>query len=475
MGKLLLITTITFTFLACKQQGETDYSAIENGLIPAVLIGDSAALTYSVAERMKHYRVPGASIAVFKNGEIVWHKTYGLTEAGSGNKIDLETRFQAASISKAVTGLGVLRLVEDHGLDLDADINKYLRSWQIESPFLDKEKVSIRTLLTHTAGTTVSGVMGQEKSGTIPGTTDVLNGKGDIPPVKLDTVPGARFFYSGGGFLILQQLIEDVSGLAFKDYFEENVFPALEMSNSTFDQLPGDNVSSGHDWEGIPNPNGWRVFPAMAAAGLWTTPSDLARFCIAIENAYYGEKHAFISHEMAKEMLTPIKNRGLGVALDTTRNEPYFFHGGSNPGDYRCFMVDAYHQRAGIVIMTNAAQGRRLQEDILRSFSNFFQINIMKPRHIQPVNPGRDELEKFTGNYQLKEALPYPLSLSANSENQLVLYDPNDGMKNIYLPLNDTAFIEINDGSIISFRRTPRTGKIKSMNFSAAYTFYKVE
>jgi CubicO group peptidase (beta-lactamase class C family) len=473
MKKLCLVSIILCTFLSCKQAAKTNYSAIEKGLIPAVLVGDST-VTYSVEERMKDFQVPGVSVAVFKNGEIVWRKAYGETKAGSGNKVTPETRFQAASISKSVTGLGVLKLVEDYQLDLDTDINQYLSSWKIQSPFLKEEKVTIRKLLTHTAGTNISGIMGYDKSDTIPGTTDILNGKGDTPPVKLDTIPGTRFFYSGGGFIILQQLIEDVSGSSFKGYFEKVVFLPLGMSHSTFDQVPKENVSSAHGWDGDPYPQGWRVFPSMAAAGLWTTPSDLAKFCFAIEDAYHGKEGAFISQKLANEMLTPIKKRGLGVALETEKEVPFFFHGGSNPGGFRSFMVDAYKQRTGIVVMVNAEQGHIIQDDILRSFSNFFSVEVKEPRHIQPVNMGREELKKFTGNYQLKEEMEYPLEVSIGFENKLILYDPNDGMRNTYMPLNDSTFIEMNSGLEISFTTDSQTGKIKSMDFSGMYTFYKV-
>lgn len=475
MKKHLFICAVLPFFWGCAQRTAPDYSAIESSLVPAVLTGDSAKAVYTVEERMKYFNVPGVSMVVFKDGEIVWNKAYGVREAGSADSVNPETMFQAASISKAVTGFGVLKLVEEHDLDLDADINRYLTSWKIKSPFSEKEKVTIRRLLTHTAGTNISGVMGCEKSDTIPGTTDVLNGKGYTPPLRLDTVPGARFFYSGGGFIVLQQLIEDVSGLRFKDYFDQVVFGPLAMSRSTFDQFPSGNVSSGHNWEGEAYPGGWRVFPAMAAAGLWTTPADLARFCFAVEDAYYGEEGAFISQELAREMLTPLKKRGLGVAIETATKVPFFFHGGSNPGAYRNFMVDVYGERTGMIVMTNAAQGRVLHEDILRSFSGFFNFGIKSPRHVQPAALEKEQLEIFAGDYLIDEELEYPLKVSINSENQLVLFDPNDGMKQSYLPLNDSVFIEVDDGSEISFRTNPATGKVERMNFSGVYTFYKME
>ena len=474
--KLCFVFTSLYFFTGCTNS-KNDYSSIENGLVPAVLLNDSASNTYSVKERMEYYNIPGASIAIFKNGEIVWRKTYGVTQRGYHTKITPETRFQAASISKSITGLGVLKLVENHNLDLDSEINLYLKSWKFRSPFLKEADVTIRKLLTHTAGTNISGVMGYNKSDTIPGSTaDILNGKGVTPPIKLDTIPGARFSYSGGGYIVLQQLIEDVSGIGFKDYFEKVVFQPLEMTHSTFNQFPKTNVSSAHGWEGNLYPNGWRIFPEMAAAGLWTTPSDLAKFCFAVERSYHGEHGAFISQQLAKEMLTPIKKRGLGVALETEKKEPFFFHGGSNSGGYRNIMADAYNQRTGIIVMTNATQGHMFWDEILRSFSNFFQlINMKETRYIQSFHIKREELIKFTGHYQLKPALEYPLEASINSNGRLILYDPNDGMKNTYMPLDNQTFIDINSGLEIRFETDKKTGKINSMDLSGVYTFYKID
>lgn len=201
MKKLCLITilAVLFTFSDCKEVEQSTYSGIEKGLVPAVMVEDSPVSLFSIQERMKHYNVPGASIALFKNGEIVWRKAYGVSEKISGNKVTAETRFQAASISKSVMGFGVLKLAENYHLNLDTDINAYLKSWKIHNSFQQLEDVTIRRLLTHTAGINVSGMMGYEKTDTLPKTTDILNGKGKTPPIKLDTVPGSKYSYSGGG------------------------------------------------------------------------------------------------------------------------------------------------------------------------------------------------------------------------------------------------------------------------------------
>jgi CubicO group peptidase (beta-lactamase class C family) len=473
---LLLLLAACFLFSCDKshKKTKTNYSDIADGLLPAVIIGDSLSNNFSIEEQMKKYNVPSVSLAVFKDGEIVWEKAYGYKDAKLEDPAAEETKFQAASISKSVTALGVLKLAEENNLNLDADINQYLNSWKIKSRFLKNEAVTIRRLLSHTAGTKMGGFPGYEKSDTIPSTLDILTGKGQRSAIELDTVPGVKFMYSNEGYVILQLLIEEVSGNSFEQYFEKDIFSPLKMTHTTFNQLPKTkNVSIAHDKEGTPYPGEWAVYPEMSAAGLWTTPSDLARFCIAVENAFYGYEDAFISQKMAQEMLTPVQNWGLGVGLRGENEDAFFFHGGSNPEGYKCLMVDAYKKRTGIVIMTNGEQGDKVHDDIVRSFSSFFDINVREPKYVQPIDLSQKELLKYTGRYQFREMGDYFLEIYLKDSNKIVLYDPNDKTKHTYVPISKTDFVDIENGLKSSFVVNTLTGEIKAMNYSGVYTFHK--
>lgn len=475
MRKVLFIAFIPSLFLSCKnQESHADYSTIQENLIPAVVVGDSITTTYSLEERMAHYHVPGVSIAIFQNGKIVWNNSSSVIDANREVKVNSETRFQAASISKPVTALGVLKLVDKYDLGLDEDVNKYLKSWKINSRFLNKEVVTIRRLLSHTAGFKMGGFPGYKKSDSFPGTLDILTGKGSRNAIELVTVPGEKFMYSNEGYVILQLLIEDVSGRSFEEYFNKEVFQPLGMTKSTFNQFPETNVSIAHDEEGKPSPDSWFIYPEQAAAGLWTTPMDLTKLCIAIENAYYGEEDTIISAELAREMLSPVENWGLGVGLRGEGQDRFFFHGGSNPGGYRSIMVDAFNSRTGIIIMTNSAQGDKLHDEILRAFSMFFDINVLQPKYIQPVNLEESTLERFIGKYHFREMGDYYLEISIDSDSQLILYDPNDGMENTFLPINDSTFVERSEGFEIIFEMDPLTDSVQSVNYNGAYTFYKI-
>ncbi len=387
MKKIASIIFLIITSVGCKQsesntqQSTKDYSKFENGLA-IKNTGDSLSHSgYSIQERLEHHKVPGASVAIFENGEIVWRKEYGVLKSNANNKVDSNTKFQAASISKAVTGLGVLKLVEQFNLDMDSDVNQYLKKWQVDyNRFPGNQKVTIRRLLSHSAGVNVDGFYGYSKSSTIPSTLQILNGYGNNEKVQLDTIPGTKFLYSGGGYTILEQLVEDVSNMTFSEYFEKEIFEPLKMTNSTYNFFPKENVSCAHDKEGAVHPEEWLVYPELAAAGLWTTPSDLVKFCVAIENSYHNSENSLITSSSTKKMLQPTIEWqggnwwGLGVAIRGEKDNTFYWHSGSNPGGYRCMMIDFFKKRSGIIIMTNSDNGASLYNEIIDSYFNFKEI-----------------------------------------------------------------------------------------------------
>lgn len=465
---LLLLGILTFsTSYAQKENSEQ----IENGLIPPVLLADNPKQTYNLKERMEHYDVPAVSIAVFDNGKISWTKGYGSLSSASDKKVNTETRFQAASISKAITALGVLKLVEEHQLDLDADINKYLKRWQVSTENFEN-KVSIRKLLNHTAGVNNGGFEGYSKDEKLPSLIEVLKGQGKSPAVKVVTNPGEKFSYSGGGYLILQLLIEDVSGKDFGEYFQKEVFTPLEMSHSTFNQYPKQNLAKAHNKAGETNPNGWNVFTELAAAGLWTTPTDLAKFAMEIEAARSGSPNTLISQETAKEMLGGDGFWGLGLQLLKAKKDKLFMHSGANPG-FKNIMLDDYSKGTGIVILTNSYKGVPLIFEILRSYFNSKNIEDtgMEATVVDPVELSTSELQKYTGKYHFEKMGDYYLQMTLK-KGKLKLYDPNDGMVKKYIPLSKSKFIST-DGTESEF--ILEDGKVKSLQFTPDSNFKKVK
>jgi CubicO group peptidase (beta-lactamase class C family) len=234
----LSVIILLIGFEAINSQNVTDeIKSIEDGLMPPVLIKNEKNITYNIYDRMEHYHVPGVSIAVVKNRKLHWAKAYGIANTKTGIKINENTLFQAGSISKPVAALAILKLVEEGKVELDEDVNTYLDNWRIpDSKFLADEKVTIRRLLTHSAGMTVHGFPGYKQKNKFPTIEEVLEGKGNTPAIYVDTIPGSIFRYSGGGYTVMEYVVEKISGMPFEKYVSENILEGMDMKNSTYEQ-----------------------------------------------------------------------------------------------------------------------------------------------------------------------------------------------------------------------------------------------
>jgi CubicO group peptidase (beta-lactamase class C family) len=340
--------------------------------------------TGNLSEAMANSHVPGVSIAVINDFAIDWAKANGLTASGTDRAVDRTTLFQASSITKSVTSTAVLKLVDRRILELDSDVNMSLRTWKLpDSPFTASRKVTLRELLSHTACVNrPDGGFGHE--GRYPTTTQILNGERPATnaAVQIECVPGSRFAYSNFGYVIVQQLVEDVTGQPFPTLARELVLEPARMKSSTLEQpLRGPtagNAAFPHDIGGKPmsrfyNPN------AVAQGGLWTTPSDLARFLIEIMRSRRGMSDGVVSEESARQMLTPHYRNldgaqfwGLGFIV---LGDWGIFQAGSDPG-FRCLMAGFPRLGKGIVVMLNGENGEFLQ---LRLLLNFLLEYVIRP------------------------------------------------------------------------------------------------
>lgn len=319
---------------------------------------------------MHRLNVPGVSVAVLHGGVIEWSKGYGVTRA-EGAPITPDTLFQAGSISKPVAALAALRLVQQHRLTLDGNVNAQLKGWKLSTPA--GVQVTLRELLSHTAGTTVHGFPGYAAGVPVPSVDDVLAGRApaNTKPVVVDTEPGTAWRYSGGGYTVIQKLIGDVTGRPFAAVLRDEVLQPAGMTRSSFAQ-PLDAASLAtaawpHDGLGKPVPGGPHTYPELAAAGLWSTPGDLLRYAIAVRNSARGEKGSILDQSLATAMLTPGKGEwGLGLEVHPIAADRAFAHGGSNEG-YENFMVAYTGSGDGVAVMTNGAQGAELGSEITRS------------------------------------------------------------------------------------------------------------
>lgn len=326
---------------------------------------------YLLTQRMAFYKVPGVSITKFEKRRIFSDKAFGFADNADKTPLDTLARFQAASISKSLTAVAVLRLAEQYALDLDRDVNEYLKTWKLpQSRFTESEKVTIRRLLSHTAGINVGGFGGYRKTDRIPTLDEILNGKGNSEAIKVVEMPGKKYQYSGGGYMILQKLVEDLTGSGFAAYMQKEILAPMGMRHSSFELAPATNVSFAHTASGELYTGGFYLMPESAPAGLWTTGADLARFCMALQDGYDGKNNPFLSQSIVKAMLASNGNYGLGIGLGGKGEDAYFFHGGKNRG-YNNVMLNLYRQGGnGIIVLTNGDGGDKLRDEIVKAFLN---------------------------------------------------------------------------------------------------------
>jgi CubicO group peptidase (beta-lactamase class C family) len=378
---------------------------IQDGLLPAVIVKGERVTTTKLADRMTTLHVPGVSVALIHDGNIEWARGFGVTRIG-GPPVTPDTLFQAASISKPVAAMAVLNLVEGGRIDLDTDVNRYLNSWKVpDSPFTTHAKVTVRELLTHTAGLTVHGFAGYAAGVRLPTLIEILNGEGaaNSAPIRVDTEPNTIWRYSGGGYVVAQQLVEDVTGQPFPKFAHDTVLAPIGMTKSTYEQpLPNsrtDEIALPYRSNGQPVTGGPHVYPEMAPAGLWTTPSDLARYAIEVQQSLVGRANHALSVAMVRRMLKPVKDhQGLGPEIGGSAEHPYFEHGGANEG-YRCYLV-AYDEGDGVVVMTNGDNGGQLASEIVRTVAHEYGWPDFVPaeRTITKVEP--KTLDAYVGVYR---------------------------------------------------------------------------
>lgn len=429
---------------------------VEAGLRHAIQINGEPFSMFTITERMKHHRVPAVSIALINNGKIEWAKGYGYLAVDTMKKVDTLTLFQAASISKPVAALAALKLVDEQKLNLDEDVNTYLKTWKIQNTSLaEKKPVTLRGLLTHTAGLTVHGFLGYAQGNPLPTLTQILNGEkpANSPAVMLDLVPGSLWRYSGGGYVIMQQLLEDVTGSDFPTLMQRSVLSPINMKHSTFQQtlspLWQEQASIGHQSDGKKLPGNWNIYPESAPAGLWTTPSDLGLYIIEIQKSLQNESNQVLSKSMIEQMLTKhLGDWGLGPALRGENNSLAFSHGGSNEG-FRCTLFAFVYSGQGAVVMTNSDNGMELVDEIVRSIAITYDWSARKPIMKTRVTLSPSKLAIFTGTY-LTEQFNVSLLLTVQ-ENNLVAKQLWNEQEFILYPESDLNFFIKENGFLIKF------------------------
>jgi CubicO group peptidase (beta-lactamase class C family) len=399
---------------------EADASAlmarVESGLRAPVLVqGDPV---WTIAERLKEHGVPGVSVAVIRDFQIDWAKGYGLAQVEPARPVAEGTLFQAGSISKPVAAAAAMALVAQGRLALKGDIDASLKSWKVPANALTrKSPVTLERLLSHTAGMTVHGFPGYERGTPLPTVVQVLDGAppANTAPVRVDVEPGTLYRYSGGGYTIAQLAMTDVAGEPFPKILDRLVLKPLGMTRSTYEQpLPDSRLPEaavGYRADGKPVPGLRNTYPEMAAAGLWTTTSDLARFAIGMQRMLRGEAGP-LSPEAARDMVTPRKERyGLGLAMEEKGGGTYFSHGGADEG-FQALLYAHETKGYGAVLMTNSDAGFQVMPEILRSIGAAYGWDGFPSEPLARAALPPETLARYAGRYGLDSATALVVSAS---------------------------------------------------------------
>jgi CubicO group peptidase (beta-lactamase class C family) len=328
--------------------------------------GAATASLLTLSDALVALKIPSVSVALIDNGRLSWARAWG----GASTR----TLFQAASLSKLVSAVAALRLVERGRLDLDQNVNDVLTMWRVPSSDLTADQpVTLRRLLSMTGGIGVPGYPGYEPGAPLPDLKQILDGEppANSPPVSVAYVPGSRYAYSGGGYEIVQALVEAKTNWSFDSALHYLVFRPAHMMDSSFGQplaagLTG-RAARGHYQDGSALPGGWRVVPELAAGGLWSTPTDLAQLLIEIARAYRGEANPLMSRETAIDMLESQNPGpyGLGGAVAGSGKSLVLMKRGQNIG-YQAYMLIFPQTGQGLVVMSDSDNGTRLATALIR-------------------------------------------------------------------------------------------------------------
>lgn len=413
VAPVLLIALLILQSLVsgAKPAGETlegeaaSIARIEASIVPSFVIDGGPPWEASLEQRMRELGIPGMSVAVIREGEIAWTKAWGFADLEGERHATTRTLFQAASISKPLAALAALRMVDEELLDLDADVNEVLSSWQVPAHDFGPEPVTLRRLLNHSAGLNVGPVGAYDVGNNLPTVVQILAGEGKSDAVEVVARPGSAFRYSGGGYTVLQQLLVDLDDRrSFAELLDETVLAPLEMEDSVYAQPLPDELrefaANGYFDVGRPVGGGSRIYPALAAAGLWTTPTDLARYAISIHKARAGGEHAVLSASRIEEMLIPGLNEwGLGPQVVADGN--LFQHGGSNDG-FRCQLTLLLEQGDGLVIMTNSDQAAPMLGEFLLTVAQEYNWPGFAPVRKQVVPQEPEVYRQLEGVYRVE-------------------------------------------------------------------------
>jgi CubicO group peptidase (beta-lactamase class C family) len=404
---------IFFSFLLLGQVAlaqVTKISKVENNLTETrdLIFEDSVIPKYNIVDRMKFYKIPSVSVAVINNGKIEWIKTYGYADIDTKRLANATTLYQVASITKSVNALGIMKLVQEGKLSLTTDIRNYLKTWTFPDNEFSKGKlITLKNLLSHTAGLSVHGFIGYSVDDSLPTINQILNGErpANNEPVKPIYPINEHFEYSGGGYAVIRKILDDNISTNYDSLMTALVLKPLKMTNSTFSQplsTKYKNYASGTNKEMQTLKGNYYIYPEQSAGGLWSTATDIAKFVLSVQNDLKGSLNSLINKQLTQEMLTPVLNNyALGFGIVEKGGEKYFWHEGESYG-YNSMYYGSFTTGKGVVILTNAYpnNGQPFIPELLNSVATVYDWkDFHKPIKKKLVFVSDSLLAKYAGQY----------------------------------------------------------------------------
>lgn len=423
MKKIKILILFSLILFGCKTGNKTNSKSIDGGnpkysteieqrierIINNLQVNtdfEGVIQNKSLHEQMKQYHTPGVSIAVINNGNIEWARGFGSRDLSLYAPVEINTLFQAGSVSKPIFDLALMRLKEKGEIDLDKDVNEYLKSWKVPKNGDWQPHISLRQLLSHTAGLTVHGFGGYLKTDSIPTVTQILDGvhPTNSPKVIVNILPGTTFSYSGGGLTVAQLAIANKLNKQIPKIIDDELFKPLNLKYSTYEQpLPEDLqkfASTGYPSYNEPISGKYHIYPELAAAGLWTNPTELATLVLEVQKSIKGAS-SLLKKETAEEMLTPQKVAGfigIGFFLNGKGDSLRFSHGGWNEGFVT--QLTAYKNLGkGAIIMVNSNEGQPLLEEIMKAIANEYNWPDYLPSETEYIEISLKDIKEYTGEY----------------------------------------------------------------------------
>lgn len=372
----------------------------ENNL--TALIPMKKQTNWNIVDRMRHYQIPGVSIAIIHNHKLLTTTSYGFANANGKQALTAKTLFAAGSLSKFVTALALVKLTQQQHIDLETPISQYLKSWKDLPSYPQAKSITLKQLLSHTAGINLKDFAGYTPDETLPNLNQMLAGiqPSTSPKISIDNPDSSGLFkYSSGGYLLIQKVLEDAMQQDFENIVRNQVFAPLQLTQSTFQQPVPVQFGVSAKGHTLGNKESTVIYPQLAAKGLWATPHDLATMVLELQKALKGNSKIY-SKAQAQRLITPLSTNvtpgyskynpnfwlsdyGLGLATIRRKEKPkaqYFTHGGDAQG-FKARIIGHIEKGYGAVVMVNSDQSDEFIEELLRSIALTFKWESYLPYH----------------------------------------------------------------------------------------------